>query len=299
MCQSEILPLVLIICRYLTSAGVSSASDSFNELLKGNIGSYGVFIMEYASDLETAAYNVKGAIEKLKGWQKGAMERKCVIALGAIDYSPVRYSSVKELMVKVVKEFNVDTVIAISSVGMMDIMQEGCYAVPPNVFVSQMTRFPSLSSHWELISEKMAYERSTTVGLSFEMGTMIYWLNVGMARVNTSMYEKCSTMAMTTRDALCSTGTPVYIQGDYFIYGGFLVSKTTQGVAFSEYHLSAAEKWEKARRVGEGQGMKHRRRVSLLLFNVHLEDLKKKCSVAPFTVLTNLCNSFKGKGNCS
>lgn len=155
------------------------------------------------------------------------------------------------------------------------------------------------STHWELISEKMAYERSTTVGLSFEMGTMIYWLKNNATNVDSSMYEKCSSMTMTSREAICSTSTPVYVEKDFFIYGGFLLSTTKQAVAYAEYHTSSASKWEKARRVGTSKGMKLRRRVSLLLLNVHLADLNMKCSAKPFALLTHLCESFKGKGKCS
>ncbi|KAH8028217.1 hypothetical protein HPB51_014172 [Rhipicephalus microplus] len=194
-------------------------------------------------------------------------------------------------------DFKIDTVIAISSVGAID-TQAGCYSVPPTVFSSPMARFPSLSTLWELISLKMAYIKNATAGLSFEMGTMMYWLKAQASNFTGSFYQRCEYLTMTSRDAVCGTQPAQYQEGDYYIYGGFVANNSQQGVAFADYDMSGQKKWEKARRDGEAKGLKLRRRVAIMLFNVHLEDIDKKCSVAPFAVETHICEALKGAGKC-
>ncbi|XP_075724082.1 uncharacterized protein LOC142766117 [Rhipicephalus microplus] len=144
----------------------------------------------------------------------------------------------------------------------------------------------------------MAYIKNATAGLSFEMGTMMYWLKAQASNFTGSFYQRCEYVTMTSRDAVCGTSPAQYQEGDYYIYGGFVANNSQQGVAFADYDMSGQKKWEKARRDGEAKGLKLRRRVAIMLFNVHLEDIDKKCSVAPFAVETHICEALKGAGKC-
>ncbi|XP_049525964.1 uncharacterized protein LOC125946496 [Dermacentor silvarum] len=136
----------------------------------------------------------------------------------------------------------------------------------------------------------------TVVGLSFEMGTLMYALKSEASDVASSVYGQCLYFGMTTRSAVCGKATsPTLIKDPYFTYGSFVSDGTKSDVAYAEYHTSGRDKWQKARRALA----KPRRRLAMLFYNVHLEDIKRTCSAEPFKVLTYTCEALKGAGNCN
>ncbi|XP_054923124.1 uncharacterized protein [Dermacentor andersoni] len=179
--------------------------------------------------------------------------------------------------------------------------EANCYAAPPTVFTSPMRRFPSLETHWPLIRSNATYTRGTTlVGVSFEMGTMIYVLEKDAPDLNGSAYAKCTSVGMTSRDAICGRRKSVsqeqqFLQEPYIIYGTFITESTKRHVAFADYYTSARNKVALAlTKLGSLP-----RRAALMLFNVHLGDVKKRCGADAFTLIKWICQEFKGTRRCN
>ncbi|KAH7957648.1 hypothetical protein HPB52_020981 [Rhipicephalus sanguineus] len=123
--------------------------------------------------------------------------------MGSYDYSTSSFMNMyKKIFADVVNNFKADAVIAISSVGLME-DESTCYAAPPNVIVSPMPKFPSLESHWPLVRKNASYRNGKMlVGVSLEMGTLIYVLKQDAHNLNSSAYAKCKDFGMTSRDAV-------------------------------------------------------------------------------------------------
>ncbi|XP_050038069.2 uncharacterized protein [Dermacentor andersoni] len=195
--------------------------------------------------------------------------------------------------------FPVDAVIAISSVGSME-DDNNCYAAPPNVLFTYVPRFPSLESHWHFVLANTTYANTRIlVGLSLEMATLIYVLKQDAHNLGDSLYARCSGVALTSRDAICGQRSSLdpktqYIDKPYIIYGTFIRNNSRNQVAFAEYYTSARDKVFQARR---SYG-RIRRRMALMLFNVHLGDVRKKCGAEVFDTLKWLCHDFRDPSNC-
>ncbi|KAL1435028.1 hypothetical protein MTO96_001576 [Rhipicephalus appendiculatus] len=191
-----------------------------------------------------------------------------------------------------VRDFNVDTVFAITSVGLQD-TSDKCYSLPPNILSTVMNKYPSLLDHWELVTTKMAYKNKATVGVSFEMGTMMYWLKQAATSVDGSIYKECNAVSMTSRDAICDSTSKILSPA--LVQGGYVFSTRQDLVVFSEYTRTLVDKLQYAKDDGEKKGQPLRRRVALLLFNLHLEDVQRRCDT-PYSNLNVTCEAFKGQG---
>ncbi|KAH7972175.1 hypothetical protein HPB52_008589 [Rhipicephalus sanguineus] len=236
----------------------------------------------------------------LKDVQDNDPDKKTVIAIGSLTYKPVGFElEYKQIIENVVNNFNADTVIAISSVSTMESNEE-CYAVPPNVLSSPSPEFPSLETHWPLVSANATYASDKTlVGLSFEMGTLLYILESEAVSLHVGAYAKCTDFGMTSREAICGkrTSTSIreqFLDEPYVVYGTFIDDETQKRIAFAEFFTSGRDKYYKAiKKYGSV-----RRRLAWMLFNVHLGDARKRCGSDAFTIVRLICQQIRGITKC-
>ncbi|KAL3198904.1 hypothetical protein MRX96_001484 [Rhipicephalus microplus] len=287
--------------RYITSQLLSDATQQLKMLENGKINNYGLLnIIQKPDELRAAVVAMKPVVEKLKEMQGGDPGKKTVVALGSYDYSPMGFmKTYKEIFTDVVNNFKADAVIAISSVSSME-DDSTCYAAPPNVVKSPMPRFPSLATHWPLVSKNTSYiNGEILLGLSFEMGTLVYVLQQNARNLNSSAFAKCKDYGMTTRDAICGqrkTTDPhvQYLRYPYMVYATFMKGRSKHHVVFAEYHVTVRDKLQSGRRRwGSLRGP-----VALLLFNVHLGDASKRCGSPAFGIVKWVCEEMRGPGNC-
>ncbi|KAL1468115.1 hypothetical protein MTO96_041687 [Rhipicephalus appendiculatus] len=235
---------------------------------------------------------------ELKTIQGSDADKRTVIAIGSYDYTGF-IDKYKNIFANVLNTFKVDAVIAISSVSSME-DKASCYAAPPTVVSSPQPRFPSLETHWPLVSAKAKYANAEKLrGLSFEMGTLLYVLEKDAASLNDSAYAKCLDFGMTTRDVLCGMRAFVnrkqYLSRPYMLYATFVRDeKTPRRVAFTEFAISPRNKYDAVR---QKYGSLHHRGV-LMLFNVHMEDVRKRCGADPFSLFKWICEDFRGEKQC-
>ncbi|KAL1477619.1 hypothetical protein MTO96_035591 [Rhipicephalus appendiculatus] len=265
--------------RYTTSKLLSDARQQLKTLEKKMIHSYGLLnIIRKPDDLRAVMRSMKPVVEKLKKMQGSDPEKRTVVALGSYDYSGSGFmKKYKKIFANVVNNFKADAVIAISSVGEME-DDSTCYAVPPNVVVSPMPRFPSLATHWPLVHRNTSYTNDKImVGLSFEMRTLIYVLQNDAPDLNSSAYAKCKDYGTTSRDAICGQRRTVdpkaqFLDFPYMTYATFARFKTKRHAIFAEHHTSTRDKFAEARKMYGSI----RRRVALMLFNIHLGGRKEE-----------------------
>ncbi|KAL3209987.1 hypothetical protein MRX96_037532 [Rhipicephalus microplus] len=195
---------------YITPQLVQSAVDDLNMLARNKIGSYGLLnIIRRPKELKNIVQAMKPVIEALKDLQGSEADRRTVIAIGSYDYRDFM-KTYKEIIRDVINTFKADAVIAISSVSSME-DEAGCFAVPPNVLRAQKSKFPSLETHWPLVRGNETYAQGKMLrGLSFEMGSLIYILDVEAASLRASPYTSSSwhderTASFTTEVRGCCT----------------------------------------------------------------------------------------------
>ncbi|KAL1435020.1 hypothetical protein MTO96_001569 [Rhipicephalus appendiculatus] len=283
---NELKPGVAFDHRYITPDLVTDVIVDLVALAEGNIRSYGLLnIIRKPTELHQVMRSMKPVVDALKDFQGNFPDTMTIIAIGSYDYSPAGFmDEYKNIVEEVVNTFKADVVIAISSVGSME-DDDNCYAAPPNVLSSNLTRFPSLESHWHFLKASTTYSNARTiVGLSYEMATLMYVLKKDVTSVANAIYERCTGIALTSRDAVCGQRTTLdmeaqYIDKPYMIFGTFVRNSSRRNVAFSEYFLSAREKFDQARR----NFGRIRRRAAFVLFNVHLVDVRKKCGEDAFS----------------
>ncbi|XP_070389654.1 uncharacterized protein [Dermacentor albipictus] len=287
--------------RYISTKLISEAMGELTMLATNKIGSYGLLnIITKPTVLHQTVLALRPAIEALKNIQGSDPGKTTVIAIGSYDYSGSGFmAKYKDIFAEVVGTFKADIVIAISSVGSME-DEANCYAAPPNVLTSPILRFPSMESHWPLVRHNATYANGETlVGLSFEMGALIYVLKQDAKSLNDSAYASCMEAGMTSQDAICTFSKNVdkknqWLKEPYMVYGTYIHNNTKRHVAFSEYFTSVREKYTKAVRIF---GSLHHR-SALLMFNVHLGDVRKKCSVDAFSAIQWICHDFLGQRSC-
>ncbi|KAH6933211.1 hypothetical protein HPB50_013500 [Hyalomma asiaticum] len=255
--------------RTTTSRLLTDAKKELATLASNNIDNYGLLnVIRKPGHLRSVVRAMKPVVDKLKNMQGSDPDKRTVIAIGSYDYSkPDFMDKYKEIIVDVVNTFKADAVIAISSVGLME-DDSTCYAAPPTVLISPMTRFPSLETHWPLVRANATYDKGEVlVGVSFEMAAMIYVLMHDAPNLNSSAYAKCKGFGLTSRDAICGPRKTVdqkvqLLKNPYVVYASFVNDKTSKHVIFAEYFTSARDKFTAARRKFGSV----RTRVALMLF---------------------------------
>ncbi|XP_077536192.1 uncharacterized protein LOC144148546 [Haemaphysalis longicornis] len=186
--------------RYLTTVQLRNRTvqEQLKKLAEDNIKHYGLLnTIAQDSNLEKMLREVWAVVEELKNIQNNSTSRKVIIALGMPDYSSgASWDSYGKLLKKTVENSLADTVIAISSTGMIESEQD-CYAAPPTVIKAQMNIFPSLDRFALLVSVSTLYGKKTAVvGLSIEMSVMTYILDGDAPNPAEIPYKKCQSAGM-------------------------------------------------------------------------------------------------------
>lgn len=284
--------------RYITAAKITTATNALALLSSSNIRHFGVLNMiTKHTELLNIVTPMKPVLEEIK---KQFNHSHTVIAIGSRDYSDQGFRTFSDIIKTAVDTFAVDTVIAIASVSSAPSRSE-CSAVPPNVLhTSAMDKNPSLAKLWQLLERNATTKQTTTLGLSFEMGTLMYELSSDHKKLADAVYALCTATILTSREALCGSGISVdestqKLPAPYLTYGAFPTGGNKKRVVFTDFKTSAAEKFVN---VSRGTGSTNlRSRVAWMLFNVHLEDTAQKCGVKPFEVEEKFCNVFLVAGH--
>ncbi|XP_049527440.1 uncharacterized protein LOC125947120 [Dermacentor silvarum] len=104
-----------------------------------------------------------------------------------------------------------DTVIAISSTGWIE-NEQNCYSAPTSVLDSMRLQdpartiaksYPDLKTHAALVAANVMYNKNTTrLGLSLEMGTLLYVLNATEMNIKKKSYRPCKQFYLTQADTV-------------------------------------------------------------------------------------------------
>ncbi|KAL1435019.1 hypothetical protein MTO96_001568 [Rhipicephalus appendiculatus] len=283
--------------RYITASLIKSAAPALNALkTSGNIGNFGVLnLITTTAELPRAVQAVKAAVQQIKNTIQGS---HTVIAIGSFDYSNANFALFANTIKTVVDTFAADTVIAISSVNSI-LSKADCRAVPPNLYsTTAADRYPSLARHWPLLMSNATFKQTKTLGLSFEMGTLYYELESAASTLSDAVNAKCRSIAVTSRDAICGPNKTVddkiqKLAQPQLTYATFVNSSVRKRVLFSDFKTSAVERYNLVSRGSGSTGL--RSRVAWMLFNVHLEDIRKHCGRDPYEPEQTFCNVFLGK----
>ncbi|KAH7972174.1 hypothetical protein HPB52_008588 [Rhipicephalus sanguineus] len=142
---NELKPGVAFDHRYITPDLVADARTDLIALAAKNIQSYGLLnVVRKPTELRRIVRSMKPVVDALKDLQGSDPDGRTIIAIGSYDYGRVGFmNEYKDIIEEVVDTFKADAVIAISSVGWIE-DEDNCYATPPNVLSSELTRFPTL-----------------------------------------------------------------------------------------------------------------------------------------------------------
>ncbi|XP_077524242.1 uncharacterized protein LOC144135450 [Amblyomma americanum] len=173
----------------------------------------------------------------------------------------------------------------------------GCAAAPPCALEAVNNGFPSLELHSRFVRASYQYQNpSAMVGLSFELGALLYQLRNDTDDVTKIAYAPCVSAGITTQDAVCGPDPNAFnpsrqsLGPSLLVVGAFLNATSKRDVVISEFNLTVITKFREAeRRFGP-----FRRNLAWLLFNVHLGDHRQRCGLGPFYILQEFCDFFKG-----
>ncbi|XP_077524241.1 uncharacterized protein LOC144135448 [Amblyomma americanum] len=284
--------------RYITASKLDTARNSLNMLAQvKNINHYGVLnIIGRQWHLRQAVNDMGPVFEKLKEFQGNDPSRRTIIAIASYSYTYFDIELYKKMIATAVNDFKVDTVIAVSSTGSME-DDLTCIAAPPSALEDTNVRFPSLELHSMFVSARFQYRNSLAmVGLSFELGALVYMLKKDAPNFRSIAYAPCVTSGITSQDAICGQNPKAFDSSRQSLgksieaVGAFLNATTRREVVISEFRHTVVSKFTKAeRRFGP-----FRNKLSWLLFNVHLGDHMGRCGTGPFYILEKFCEVFKG-----
>ncbi|XP_075543521.1 uncharacterized protein LOC142577981 [Dermacentor variabilis] len=135
--------------------------------------------------------------------------------------------------------------------------------------------YPDLNTQGHLVTFK--YTKNTTrVGLSLEMGTLLYVLNGTTTDIDKRAYHPCKTFYLTQSDSVDCQGHTI----STLLPGGMKIGSPlshTDILLSSEDEDSLTDKLDALKKSG-----KFREGWSWLLYNVHLGDISGGCSVDTF-----------------
>lgn len=259
--------------------------QELTNLALANIKHYGALkILGRVNALDTYTSNVIVAFHKLKGTQGTDGSRRFIMAVGLYDYAePNAWDRYRSKFTQLIENTVADTVIAISSTGWIE-NEATCAAAPTSVLDSKRLNdpqrttaksYPDLHTHAALVIAK--YTRNTTrLGLSLEMGTLLYVLNETTTDINKKAYLKCKQFYLTQSDTVDCQG----LTTTSLLPGGMKFGSPVT-------HESVVLSWEDEESLTEKlDGLKSSANLppgmSWLLYDVHLGDLSFRCLSDPF-----------------
>ncbi|KAL1470512.1 hypothetical protein MTO96_040374 [Rhipicephalus appendiculatus] len=193
-----------------------AVQDGLRTLANQNLKHYGLLnIMTRLEHFVEYMERAKNTIAKLKSIQDNDPDRRMIIALGLFDYNePNAWDGYRAGFRKAVEQGMADTVIAISSSG-TDVTTVGCYSAPTSVLDSMRLQdpartraksYPDLFTHGALVAAKPLYNNnSTRLGLSLEMGTLVYSMADNETTPEGNLYHQCNYSYITEADIVVSS----------------------------------------------------------------------------------------------
>ncbi|KAH7942146.1 hypothetical protein HPB49_021245 [Dermacentor silvarum] len=264
-----------------------NTKNALNNLAAHNIMHYGILnIVRRLKDFDTYVDKAKQAIQKLKAIQGTDASRRLIMAIGLHDYNePNAWERYRAAFRTAVEKTMADTVIAISSTGWIE-NEQNCYSAPTSVLDSMRLQdpartiaksYPDLKTHAALVAANVMYNKNTTrLGLSLEMGTLLYVLNATEMNIKKKSYRPCKQFYLTQADTVdCQGLTDSELLAGGMRYGSPLTAANM--VLSWEDEDSLQEKLN-----GLKTSINLRPGLSWLLYDVHLGDLSSRCSTDAF-----------------
>ncbi|XP_070382092.1 uncharacterized protein [Dermacentor albipictus] len=274
--------------RYSTAAGVSAAIEKkLKELANKNIKHYGVLnLLQTAAKMKGMYSKAKELLRKLKGVQGNDATRKTLLAFGIYNYREKdAYTILQEFFTDAINNHVADTVIIYSSVGWIE--REGvCYSHPTSVFdksdfkgsaVKEADRAPYISKIAQFMRRTVQYTSDTKMGLSFELGTLVYTLKnpySGDIVTDEMVNAECTVLFVTSLDvAPCKLDLQ---QRRVELFHDVNVAQVKGDKMKAMFFESEDTLRRKCLKLAHNSTML-RADMSLLLVNAHLGDPTKSC----------------------
>ncbi|XP_065311805.2 uncharacterized protein [Dermacentor albipictus] len=275
--------------RYSTAAGVSAGIEKqLRELANKNIKHYGVLnLLQKAAKMKNMYSKAKELLKKLKGVQGNDATRKTLLAFGIYNYREKdAYTILQDIFTDAINNHVADTVIIYSSVGWIE--TEGvCYSHPTSVFDKsdfkgssadkEADRAPYISKIAQFMRRTVRYTSDTKMGLSFELGTLVYTLKKpysGNIVTDDMVNAECTVLVVTSLDVAPCKSDLQQRRVELFRHVNVAQVKGDKKKAmFFESEDTLRLKCLKLAR----NATLLRADMSLLLVNAHLGDPTKSC----------------------
>ncbi|KAH8035479.1 hypothetical protein HPB51_005714 [Rhipicephalus microplus] len=212
---------------------------------------------------------------------------KTILAFGIYNYLGHRaWETLQEVFTSAVENSVADTVIAYSSVGWIEEPSE-CFSHPPSIFNKsryiagarkEAGRAPDIFTVSRLMTADKRFKTAVKVGLSFELGTLIY--EVKEKAINFDMVNApCKSLYVASLDAVPCRNDPYSMRGELF--QGVNVAELRdfrKTIIFFEDDITIAQKCRQLalRSTNLRFGM------ALLLVNAHLGDFSVNSTCAAY-----------------
>ncbi|XP_070386303.1 uncharacterized protein [Dermacentor albipictus] len=198
-----------------TSMNATTEQNLQDHSRNNNLKHYGVFNVLHTSTKVKGLYDkAKVILANLKALQvsTNAINSKTLIALGIFNYrSGNAVGVLGDMFNDAVTNHVADTVIAYSSVGWIERESE-CYSHPPSVFQRSdlkgparlnVDRAPDIKTITTLMTRDKQFPSNTKVGLSFELGTLVYTLKSAKKGVDSDLVNMpCKSLYVTNFDVV-------------------------------------------------------------------------------------------------
>ncbi|KAH8027704.1 hypothetical protein HPB51_007254 [Rhipicephalus microplus] len=261
------------------------------KLAKKKIIHYGSLnVFEVADKIKDRVMEVIETMKEFKKIQKNDPNKRIVVAIGGVEYSSAdAWAAFKEsIMMAADKDTGIDTVIAISSTNQLltDQKAGNCIVVPPNTIHSSNMNFPTLARNLELVNEANQFmygNRDAVVGLSLEMGAMMYTFSSDQELSPATAYKECKYATLVTLDMGCSSNPQQIVRDTVMGFG----QETRRFVIVHDNKTTLERKFKYV------LARHPRKRFAWLYFDVNMADLVQSCGLRnPFEFLQTLRTTF-------
>ncbi|KAL1420324.1 hypothetical protein MTO96_024408 [Rhipicephalus appendiculatus] len=271
--------------RYVTETDLQAqVRDQLDELSSGNVKHSGVLnVLASSAKLKDLFKKARGLLSRLKTFQVRDFSRKTLLALGIYNYlGDKAWQILQEVFASAVDDAVADTVIAYSSVGWIERRSE-CFSHPPSIFNSSKYtgearknagRAPDIFTVSRMMAKDKQYKTNIKLGLSFELGTLIYEVKNKSIAIDT-VNAACDSLYVASLDAVpCRNDT---LRGE--IFQGVNIAELKDDETTVMLFEDDITIKEKCRQLAL-QSTNLRFGMALLLVNAHLGDFSKNSSCA-------------------
>ncbi|XP_049527444.1 uncharacterized protein LOC119458881 [Dermacentor silvarum] len=257
--------------RYLNAASLADdvVKLELEELAANNIRHYGILnILARASYMPQLVATVGTIVTKLRKLQGGDRSAHLVVAAGLWHYNESGAWATYQGQFGVLASFDVDIVISISSVRTMA-LRERCEVAPPTVWKTTSAAYPGFDKHAALLLNSTTYpHRDLYVGLSFEMGVILYQLQDSSTPRDRVPYAPCTDFTLVGYEQVCDPSVTLSRMDELPVEFG----ASSSSVFFYD-------SWETMKRkVDSVMKLPVRKNIAWLLFDTHLSDVTWNCS---------------------